>query len=190
MLSGNIFAVNVKAFLRLCVHVDQAAVCQGMSHLRTTKLQRHTAIPKITVTCHSVWICHLFICIHRNQTQTRLRWQRSYPPPTTVLLSLWHYRGTRSVHVFTVRMFQIVLTGFETRHLISQVVWNPHQLGRSCLVTGSTWLQYRQYCKTFIIFHFHLWLDLSKVTIPLQSLVSDNLRTYYNLPFFWMNAEF
>lgn len=28
------------------LHIDQAAVCQGMSHLRRTKFQRHRAVSK------------------------------------------------------------------------------------------------------------------------------------------------
>lgn len=47
-------------------------------------------------------LVHMFVFIHRNLTQTRLHWQRSYQLPIMVLLSSWLYTGIRSVYTLTV----------------------------------------------------------------------------------------
>lgn len=53
-------------------------------------------------------LVHVFIFIHRNLTQTRLHWQRSYQLPIMVLLSSWLYTGIRSVYTLTVITPRIV----------------------------------------------------------------------------------
>lgn len=76
-------------------------IMSSMLHLKRKRLQSYISMLKITLT---VAVCEFVTCAYRNQIQTRLHWQRSYPPPTMALLSSWHYKGTRSVFVFIVSM--------------------------------------------------------------------------------------